>query len=162
MKHAVRRHRRGEDAQSLVETALVLPLLLIITLGMAGVWALAMVLSDLRMATSVATPSAFTVPAGAPEQAMQTVKTVFANNTSGRGWASASIACPHDHGTDNDYLYNGRVEPNEVVYCTGTATISFEHSPIGLVWRWNTTLTVHSAPLTVPPNRQCAPGVATC
>jgi hypothetical protein len=156
------RRRRAENAQAFVETALVLPLFLIIILGMVGVWVRAQILSDLRLATTAATAAALAAPAGAPDQAKSNVTTVFGENTRERGWAQPTIDCPTGHGTDNFYISNGRVEPDEVIYCDGAATISFKNSPLGLVWRWDMQLTVESGHLPVPANRQCAPGVPTC
>ncbi len=71
---------------------------------------------------------------------------------------SLRITCPPSEG--NQYLYSATYQPDTVVSCHGTATVSFSNNLIGLVWRWNVTLQ-QNAQLVAPPFRQCAPSV-TC
>jgi len=160
MNARARSRRRGEDAQALVETAIVLPLLILISLGLAGIWVVTMVASDVQTATTVATASAFAVPAGSPD-IMASVQQSFSETLGEDAAASAKIECPRMANGVNDYLYTGQVQASGQVFCRGSRVVSFAHSPIGLVWRWNVTVSQEQA-LGVPQYRQCAPEIPTC
>jgi hypothetical protein len=155
-----RRSRAGEGAQSVVETALVLPFLLVLVLGFAGAILALDAITELRAATGLATSSAFSAPYGATGQALHNISDTFQRSVHGAFFVPGSlrITCPPSDG--NQYLYSSTYQPNTVVSCHGSATLSFSNSLIGLVWQWNVTLQ-QDAQLAVPPFRQCATGV-TC
>ena len=142
-------NRRGEGAQSVVETALVLPFLIVLALGFAGAIFVLDATTELRSATGLATSAAFSVPYGATSQALFNINDTFQRSVSGPFLEPGSlrITCP-------------TYEPDTVVSCRGTVTVSFSNNLIGLVWRWNVTLQ-QNAQLVAPPFRQCAPSV-TC
>ena len=152
--------RRGEGAQSVVETALVLPFLIVLALGFVGAIFVLDATTELRSATGLATSAAFSVPYGATSQALFNIDDTFARSVSGPFLEPGSlrITCPPSEG--NQYLYSTTYEPDTVVSCRGTVTVSFSNNLIGLVWRWNVTLQ-QNAQLVAPPFRQCAPSV-TC
>jgi hypothetical protein len=153
-------NRRGEGAQSVVETALVLPFLIVVALGFAGAIFVLDATTELRSATGLATSAAFSVPYGATSQALFNIDDTFARSVSGPFFEPGSmrITCPPSEG--NQYLYSATYQPDTVVSCHGTATVSFSNNLIGLVWRWNVTLQ-QNAQLVAPPFRQCAASV-TC
>ena len=72
-RSTMRRHRQAENAQAVIETALVIPLLLAVLLLFVGAVLLAEAVNEVRTATTVATVSAFSAPAGAPQQALAAV-----------------------------------------------------------------------------------------
>lgn len=154
------RRRRGEDAQSLVETALVLPFLIMLALGFAGAILIMDATTELRAATSVATSSAFGAPYGATQQALYDITDSFQRSAHGSFFVPGSlrITCPASEG--NQYLYATAYQPDTQVSCHGRATLSFSHSVIGLVWQWPIPLE-QDAQVAVPPFRQCAAAV-TC
>ena len=151
-------HRRGEGAQSVVETALVLPFLIVLALGFAGAILVMDATTELRAATGLATSSAFSAPYGAADQALHNIADTFEHSVHGPFFVPGSlrISCPPSRG--NEYLYSSTYQPNTVVSCQSNATVSFSSSLIGLVWRWNLALR-QDAQLAVPPFRQCAAGV---
>jgi hypothetical protein len=143
-----------------VETALVLPFLTVLALGFAGAILALDATTELRAATGLATSAAFSAPYGATGQALHNISDTFQRSVHGAFFVPGSlhITCPPSDG--NQYLYSSRYQPNTVVSCHGSATLSFSSSLIGLVWWWNVTLQ-QDAQLAVPPFRQCAAGV-TC
>ena len=155
-----RRTRAALRGQSIVETALVTPLLLLVVLAFAGAAFVLDATVELRSATSLATASAFSAPEGATRQALATIVDTctrsFHDPFAHEG--SLTISCPASEG--NQYLYAGTHQPGGIVSCHGRVTVSFDRSLIGLVWRWPVHLS-QDAQLPVPPFRQCAPGV-TC
>ncbi len=155
-----RRSRAGEDAQSVVETALVLPFLIVLALGFAGAILALDATTELRAATGLATSAAFSAPYGATDQALHNITDTFQRSVHGPFFVPGSlrITCPPSEG--NEYLYASTYRPKTVVSCHGSATLSFSSSLIGLVWQWNVSLQ-QGAQLAVPPFRQCATGV-TC
>lgn len=144
----------------MVETALVLPFLIVVALGFAGAIFVLDATTELTAATGLATSSAFSAPYGATDQALHNINDTFQRSVQGPFFVAGSlrITCPPSQG--NQYLYSTTYVPNTVVSCRGAATVSFSNSLIGLVWRWNITLG-QNAQLAVPPFRQCAPSV-TC
>jgi hypothetical protein len=152
--------RTGERGQSIVETALVMPLLLLLVLAFAGAAFVLDATVELRSATSLATAASFSAPAGATRQALANVTDTFTRSFHDPfvRLGSLSMSCPPSEG--NQYLYAGTHQPGTVVSCHGRATLSFDRSLIGLVWRWPVHLS-QDAQLPVPPFRQCAQGV-TC
>ena len=156
----MRRHRRrcGEDAQSVVETALALPFLIALALGFAGAILVMDAATELRAATGLATSSAFGAPYGATEQALYDINDTFHRSVQGSFFVPGSlhITCPSSEA--NQYLYASTYQPNTMVSCHGSGTLSFSGSIIGLVWQWPVNLE-QDAQLAVPPFRQCAVGV---
>ena len=154
------RQRRGEGAQSVVETALVLPFLIALALGFAGAILVLDASTELHAATGLATSSAFSAPYGATTAAMHNIDDTFQRSVHGPFFVPGSlrITCPASQG--NQYLYAATYQPNTVVACEGTGTVSFANSIIGLVWQWRVHLQ-QDATLAVPPFRQCATGI-TC
>jgi len=152
--------RRGQGAQSVVETALVLPFLIVLALGFAGAIFVLDATTELRSATGLATSAAFSAPYGATTQALFNIDDTFQRSVSGPFFkpGSLGITCPPGQG--NQYLYSSTYQPDSLVSCHGSATVSFSNNLIGLVWRWNVTLQ-QDAQVVAPPFRQCATGV-TC
>lgn len=142
----------------MVETALVLPFLIVLALGFAGAILVMDATTELRAATGLATSSAFGAPYGATQQALYDINDTFQRSVQGSFFVPGSlrISCPSSDG--NQYLYAATYQPGTVVSCHGSGTLSFSGSIIGLVWRWPVTL-VQDAQLAVPPFRQCAAGV---
>jgi len=157
---ATRRRRPSEGAQSVVETALVLPFLIALALGFAGAIFVLDASSELRAATGLATSAAFSAPYGATTQALHNIDDTFQRSVHGPFFVPGllHISCPPSEG--NQYLYSASYQPNTVVACQGTATVSFSGNVIGLVWQWQVTLR-QSTEVAVPPFRQCAAGI-TC
>ena len=155
-----RRRRRGQDAQSVVETALVLPFLIVLALGFAGGILVLDASTELHAATGLATSSAFSAPYGATNAALHNIDDTFQRSVHGPFFVPGSlrITCPPSQG--NQYLYATTYTPSTVVSCEGGGTVSFANSLIGLVWQWQVHLQ-QDASLAVPPFRQCATGI-TC
>ena len=136
-----------------METALVMPLYLLLALLFAGATLVGQALVELRAATTVATVSAFAAPAGAPSQAMADIRDSFRRSTTDPLLTQTSINC------SGAYVSAGA--PSGVVSCQGQAAVSFSSTLIGVVWRWP--VSVHqSAQLPVPVYRQCAPAAPQC
>ena len=154
-----RRRRRGEQAQSLVELALVLPLLLVVVLGFAGAIFVMIANVELKTGAGLATDSTFSVPAGDKDGAMRNINDSLTRSVHSPFLVarSLSIDCPQSEG--NQYIY-GNYQPNTTVSCHAEAMLSFAHSVIGLVWRWDVHLH-QDAEERAPDFRQCNPGV-TC
>ena len=157
-RHAAWHSRRSERAQAIVETALVLPVLLVLVLGFAGAILVLDAEEEIHSATGLATTSAFSAPAGDSSDALRNVQDTFQRSVHSAvvDASSLRIDCPASQG--NEYLYSSTFEPNTVVSCHGTGTISFRSSVLGLVWRWD----IHvgqDAQQPVPNYRQCAAGV---
>lgn len=160
MKRPTWPHRHGEAAQSLVELALVTPLLLALVLAFAGAIQLLDATTEIKSATGLATLSAFSVPVGSTGEALQNVDDSFLRSVHSSYVVPGSLAitCPQSEG--NEYIYATNYAPGTKVSCHGEATVSFAHSIIGVVWRWD--VHIHQdAQLAAPPFRQCAQGV-TC
>jgi len=154
------RARRREGAQSVVETALVLPFLIALALGFAGAVLALDASTELHAATGLATSSAFSAPYGATTEAMHNIDDTFQRSVHSPFIVPGSlrITCPPSQG--NQYLYASTYQPNTVVSCQGAGTVSFANSIVGLVWRWPINLQQDAA-LAAPPFRQCAAGI-TC
>lgn len=153
-RHPARQHRHATGAgQALVETALVMPLYLLLALLFAGATLVGQALVELRAATTVATVSAFAAPAGAPRLSLADVTDSFRRSTTDSLLTGTGITC------SGAYLTTGA--PAGVVSCQGQASVSFRGTLIGVVWRWP--VVVHqAAQLPVPVYRQCAPGTSQC
>ena len=143
----------GGEGQALLETALVMPLFLVLALFFAGATLVGQGLVELRAATTVATVSAFAAPAGDPSLAMADVDDSFQRSTQDALLTGTSITC------SGEYLSSG--SPTGVVSCQGQATVSFSGSLIGVVWRWPVVVQ-QTAQLPVPEYRQCAQGETQC
>jgi Flp pilus assembly protein TadG len=154
-----RRARGGEDAQAVVETALVIPLLLVVLLLFVGAVLLAEAVNEVRTATTVATVSAFSAPAGAPAQALAAVNDSYQQSINSSDIAQPTISCPQSDG--NQYLYTGAAQRGTYVSCHGSGTVDFSHSIVGIVWRFSVTVR-QDARVPVPLYRQCAPGTNPC
>ena len=156
-----RRHRArgGEDAQAVVEAALVIPLLLAVLLLFVGGVLLAEAVNEVRTATTVATVSAFSVPAGAPTQALAAVNDSYQQSINSRDITKRTITCPQSDG--NQYLYTGAAQRGTYVSCHGSGTVDFSNSVIGIVWRFSVTVQ-QDAKVPVPLYRQCTLGANPC
>lgn len=156
-----RRHRarQGEDAQAIVETALIFPALLAVLLLFVGVIFLAEAVNEVRSATTVATVSAFSAPAGAPRQALGAVSDSFQQSISANWVTDRTITCPTNEG--NGYLYTGSAAAGTYVSCHGSAQVDFSRTPLALLWRWTVRIQ-QDASVPVPAYRQCAPGAVAC
>lgn len=155
----LRRDRRGEDAQAVVEAALVIPLLLAVLLLFVGAVQLAEAVNEVRTATTVATVSAFSVPAGAPTQALAAVDDSFQQSINSGDVTERTISCPQSDG--NQYLYTGAAARGMYVSCHGSGTVDFSNSVVGILWRFPVTVE-QDASVPVPLYRQCAPGANPC
>ena len=145
--------RASGNGQALVETALVMPLYLLLALLFAGATLVGQALVELRAATTVATVSAFAAPAGAPGLSLADVTDSFRRSTTDSLLTGTGISC------SGAYLTSGT--PAGVVSCQGQASVSFSGTLIGVVWRWP--VVVHqSAQLPVPVYRQCVQGASQC
>jgi uncharacterized protein (UPF0333 family) len=151
--------RRGECAQAVVETALVIPLLLLVLLLFVGAVLLAEAVNEVRTATTVATVSAFAAPAGAPDRALANVNDSYQQSINSSYITDRTISCPASEG--NQYLYTGAVARGTYVSCHGSAKVDFSQSIVGIVWRWSVTVE-QDAKVPVPLYRQCAPGASAC
>ena len=142
-----------------METALVIPSLLAVLLVFVGAILLAEAVNEVRAATTLATVSAFSAPAGDPTAAMSAVNDSFAKSIDA-GWVTnRSITCPPAEG--NQYLYSGSAAGGTYVSCHGSATVDFSHTAIGIIWRWSVPIE-QDAQVPVPQYRQCAQGVPSC
>ncbi|HET9051040.1 MAG TPA: hypothetical protein VFO60_05010 [Candidatus Dormibacteraeota bacterium] len=150
--------RRSERAQAIVETALVLPVLLLLALGFAGAILVLDAEEEIRSATGLATTSAFSAPAGDSSDALRNVQDTFQRSVRSPvvDPGSLRIDCPASQG--NQYLYSSTFQPNTVVSCHGAGTITFHNSVLGLVWRWDIQVG-QDAQQPAPNYRQCAAGV---
>src|SRR4029077_20877958 len=100
-----RRSRHGEGAQSVVETALVLPFLIALALGFAGAILALDASTELHAATGLATSAAFSVPYGATTQALHNIDDTFQRSVHGpfSEPGSVRIACPPNEGHQDLY-----------------------------------------------------------
>jgi hypothetical protein len=113
--------RRGQRGQALLETAITIPLLLVLLLGFLAVLVRVEAQLELDAATSLAAAAAVAAPAGSPLSAD------YARQT----WA----------GTLRQYRYlrPGDLEgcaayqPGEPVTCRGAAVLDYQQTPMGLV-----------------------------
>jgi len=112
---------RRQGGQALLETAITVPLMLLLLLGFLAVLVRIEAQLELDAATSLAAAAAANAPAGSPLSAE------YARQT----WA----------GTLRQYRYlrPGALEgcgaylPGQVVTCAGSATLDYRETPMGLV-----------------------------
>lgn len=152
--------RRSVRAQSIVEYALVLPILLLMLLVGAWDYFESLPQEKLDTASLEAVDSALAAPGGAPTLARRYIDDTFAKDTKDAPFTTASINCPPPSAVNgnNEYIYSGRVVPGTWILCTASATISLP-GPLGRVWTRHYSA---QGKVRVPPYRQCAPGVVTC
>lgn len=157
--NVVRRSRRTESCQALVETALVTPLLMAVLLLFVGTVLLAEAVNEVRTATTVATVSAFSAPAGAPQQALAAVNDSFAQSINSGYISGRNITCPRADG--NEFLYSGATGRGTYVSCHGQGKVDLSQTVVGIIWRWSVTVE-QDAKVPVPQYLQCAQAVAPC
>jgi len=151
--------RRSVRAQSIVEYALVLPVLLLILLVGAWDYFESLPQEKLDTASLEAVASALAAPGGAPTLAKHYIDHTFTEDTKDAPFTTATIDCPPPSQVNgnNEYIYSGRVVPGTWIICNASATISLP-GPLGIwVGHYKATGKVR-----VPPYRQCAPGVVSC
>ena len=152
--------RRSVRAQSIVEYAIVLPLLLAILLVGAVDYFISLPQEKLDTASLEAVASALAAPGGAPTLAKHYIDDTFARDTRNAPFTKATIDCPPPSGgnSNNEYIYSGRVLPNTWIVCNTDAYISIAGIG-GFTWQRH----YHSeGKVRVPRYRQCAPGVVSC
>jgi len=171
-----RNARRGESAQSIVETAIILPLLLALACEFAGLAVLSIVHQRVVTAVNLATASAIAAPQGARcvaqgnaertfdatlsrsvyYQARSTVHRTPAGRNDGvrcsfgsAGGVAYHAAC----GDGGSGFLEGR--PNlRPVNCQATVMVDFGRTPIGWMWFGSQTITATSSEVP-PPVRRC-------
>jgi Flp pilus assembly protein TadG len=112
---------RAQHGQAMLETALTLPLMVVLLLGFLAVLVRIEAQLELDAATSLAAAAAVNAPAGSPLSA------AYARDT----W----------NGTLGQYRYlrPGRLDgcggyaPGQAVTCQGSATLDYGQTPMGLV-----------------------------
>jgi len=110
-----------QSGQALLESALTIPLMLLLLLGFLAVLARVEAQLELDAATSLAAAAAITAPAGS------SLSAEFARQT----WT----------GTLRQYAYLrpgslqgcGAYQPGQAVTCRGTATLDYRETPMGLI-----------------------------
>jgi hypothetical protein len=114
--------RTGLAGQALVETAMVLPAMVLLMLGFLAVLVRIEAQVELESATSLAAAAAVSAPANSAQS------TANARET----WRGTL----HQYG----YLRPGTLsdgcgpyQPGQVVVCTGTATLDYGQTPMGLI-----------------------------
>ncbi len=119
---APRPHRwRRQEGQALLETAITLPLMLLLLLGFLAVLVRVEAQLELDAATSLAAAAAVTAPAASP----------LAFEYARRTWTGTLRQYP--------YLRPGDLEgcaayrPGQVVTCRGSAILDYGETPMGLV-----------------------------
>ncbi len=113
--------RPGSRGQALVETAITIPLMVLLLLGFLAVLIRIEAQVELDAATGLAAASAVSAPAGSP--------------------LSATYAEESWHGTLHQYPYLepgrlqgcGAYQPDQPVTCEGTATLDYGRTPMGMV-----------------------------
>lgn len=113
--------QRGQRGQALLETAITIPLMLVLLLGFLAVLVRIEAQVELDAATSLAAAAAVNAPAGSP------LSGDYARQT----WA----------GTLRQYAYLrpdalegcGAYLPGQPVACAGSATLDYRDTPMGLV-----------------------------
>ena len=154
--------RRGVRAQSVVEYALILPILLAILLIGAGDYLNSLPQEKLDTASLEAVASALAAPGGDPTLAKHYIDDTFARDLKTAPFTTATIDCPPPWKVNgnNEYIYSGHIVPGTWIVCTADADISFSGSVVGLIWK---SRHYHAqGKVRVPPYRQCAPGVVSC
>jgi hypothetical protein len=115
------RDMRNQGGQALLESALTIPLMLVLLLGFLAVLVRVEVQLELDAATSLAAAAAITAPAGSP------LSGEYARST----WTGTLRQYP--------YLQPGALDgcsayrPGQAVTCTGTATLDYRATPMGLI-----------------------------
>ncbi|HEY4028475.1 MAG TPA: hypothetical protein VGO86_18755 [Candidatus Dormibacteraeota bacterium] len=117
MDHA----RRGQRGQALLETAITIPLMLVLLLGFLAVLVRVEAQLELDAATSLAAAAAVAAPAGS------SLSAEYARQT----WTGTL--------RQYSYLRPGRLdgcsayEPGQPVTCRGSALLDYRETPMGLV-----------------------------
>lgn len=112
---------RTQRGQALLETAITVPLMVLLLLGFLAVLVRVEAQIELETATSLAAAAAVSAPAGSPLSA----------EYAGRTWAGTL--------RQYDYLLPGRLEgcgayePDRSVTCRGSAVLDYGRTPMGLV-----------------------------
>jgi Flp pilus assembly protein TadG len=118
---ATRRRRAPQRGQALLETAITIPLMLVLLLGFMAVLVRVEAQLELDAATSLAAAAAVAAPAASPLSA------AYARQT----WSGTLRQYP--------YLQPGSLDgcaayqPGETVTCRGSATLDYRETPMGLV-----------------------------
>jgi hypothetical protein len=113
--------KKGQSGQALLESAITIPLMLLLLLGFLAVLIRVEAQLELDAATSLAAAAAITAPAGSS--------------------LSADYARQSWTGTLHQYSYLrpgslegcGAYQPGQAVTCRGTATLDYPQTPMGLI-----------------------------
>ncbi len=120
-RHPLAHRGRVQRGQALLETAMTLPVMLMVLLGFLAVLVRIEAQVELDSATSLAAAAAVSAPAGS----------ALSSEYARRTWS----------GTVHQYRYllPGRLEgcgayrPDQAVTCHGSATLAYRQTPMGLV-----------------------------
>ena len=116
--------RRGSSGQAVIEMAMVVPIMLALVFGFLGLLLWIETIHDLRAATTLAATTAATFREDSPAAATAENET-FLGTMRQYGYVEVvRFGCGHT-GTR--------------VTCAATATLHFDHTPLGVAWAANPT-----------------------
>ncbi|MGA8016988.1 MAG: hypothetical protein WCB85_13835 [Candidatus Dormiibacterota bacterium] len=162
-----RPRRRREGAQAAFEMALVLPIMLVITLGFIGVMLELRAATEFQSAVDLAAQASIVPPMPAscdppgpdcPDPRslnLEDASYAFSATLNPTGSESGYLTVTRPLSCSGPYL-EGQVQPGlaQPVVCSAQGEIDFSRSPIGILWFWKVNLSA-TAEAVPSPYRQC-------
>ncbi len=144
--------RRRERAQAVIETALVIPIMLILTFGFIGLMIEVKATSEYRLALNMAAEASLRAPRGDMAQSRQLAAFAFDHTLNPYGSESNMLHVVDPVNCSGDY-YAG-IESSQPVTCTANVQLDFSRSVIGFVWQ--SSVTMHATGIARPSeHRRC-------
>lgn len=132
------RRRQGENAQAVLEMALVLPLMIILTLGVLALFIQVRAQAEFNTALSLASQATVRAPVGNRTQSMSDANYAFNHSLDPYGAESAYFRVTGPLTCSGPYL-DGTIS-NQPVTCTANAALDFNHTPVGILIHWQVNL----------------------